>query len=86
MPVSSSTSSISQFWSINHTSIWQNSEWNFLEKYIFLDKISKDWPKDLLAINLYKTLESRLQSFLKILQWTNVTLVISEWSTFSFFI
>ena len=55
-------------------------------KIYFLDKISKDWPKDLLAINLYKTLESRLQSFLKILQWTNVTLVISEWSTFSFFI
>ena len=45
----------------------------------FFGEISNNWPKDLLRINVYKTVEW----LLKILQGTNTTSAISKWSTYS---
>ena len=51
MFILSSVSSSFEFWSVNHTSVYENSElkvfgWN------------NNWPNDLLVKNVYKTLES----------------------------
>ena len=47
-----------QFWSVNYTSIYENSELNVLKNITYLGEISSNWPNDLLGINVYKTLES----------------------------
>ena len=54
----SSISSGLEFWSINHTSMYENS-WSKVFKNIkFLGRICNNWPNDLLGTNVYKTLES----------------------------
>ena len=53
----SSINSGLEFWSVNHTSIYENSELNVLENIKCLGEISSIWPKDLLGINAYKTPE-----------------------------
>ena len=58
MFILSSVSSGLEFWSLNHTSIYENSELNVFENIKCLGKISSNWPNDLLGINVYKTLES----------------------------
>ena len=55
--VLSSISSGLEFWSVNQTSIYENSELKVLKIYIF-GEISSNWPNDLLGANVYKTLES----------------------------
>ena len=47
-----------EFWSVNHTSIYQNSELKFLKNINIFGEISNNWPNDLLGTNAYKTLES----------------------------
>ena len=49
-----SISSGLEFWSVNHTSIYENSESKVFKNIRFLGKISSDWPNDLLGINVYK--------------------------------
>ena len=44
-------------WSVNHTSIYQNSESNVFKNIKFSGEISNNWPIDLLGTNEYKTLE-----------------------------
>ena len=74
----SSISSGLEIWSVNHTSIYENSEWNVFKNIKFLSEITNNWPNDLSAANVFKTLK-----LLTTLQWTHTTLVISKWGTFS---
>ena len=46
-----------EFWSVNHTSIEENSESNISKNINSLGKISNNWPNGLLGTNVYKTLE-----------------------------
>ena len=52
-----SISSSLEFWSGNHTSIYENSELNVFRNIKFLGEISSNWPNNL-GINVYKTLDS----------------------------
>ena len=45
-------------WSVNHTSMHENSELKIFKNIKFLNEISNNWPNDLLETNVYKTLES----------------------------
>ena len=47
MFVLSTTSSGLEFWSMNHTSIYEHSESNVLKIIKFLGEISNSWPNDL---------------------------------------
>ena len=57
MFVISSISRGLEFRSVNHTSIYGNSESNVFKNIKLLGEISNNWPKDLLGKNVYKTLE-----------------------------
>ena len=46
------------FWSVNHTSIYENSKLNVFNGMKFVDAISNELPNALLGTNVYKTLES----------------------------
>ena len=48
-----------EFWCINHSSIYENSELKVQKNINFLGKISNHWPNDLLKANVHKTLEFR---------------------------
>ena len=54
MFILSSISSDSEFWSVNHTLVYENSD---SKVFKFLGEISNNWPNDLLGTNVYKTLE-----------------------------
>ena len=58
MFILSSISSGLEFWSVNHTSIYENSESKAFKNIKFLDEMSNNWPNDLFGTNVYKTLES----------------------------
>ena len=58
MFILSSTSSSLEFWLVNHTSIYENSELNVYKNIKFLGEISSNWPNYLLETHVYKTLES----------------------------
>ena len=58
MFASSSVSRGSEFWSVNHTSIYENSESKVFRSINFLCEISNNWPNDLLRTNVNKTVES----------------------------
>ena len=47
-----------ELWSVNHTSIYENSELKAFKNIKSFIEISVNWPNDLLEINGYKTLES----------------------------
>ena len=49
----SSISSSLEFWSVNHTSMYENSELKISKNIQFLGEISNDWPNDLLGTNVY---------------------------------
>ena len=57
MLILSSISSGLEFWSVNHTSIYENSESKVFKGIKLLGEIY-NWPNDLLGTNVYKTLES----------------------------
>ena len=75
MFILSSISSDLEFWSVNHTSIYENSELKVFKNIKFLGEISNHWPNNLLGTNVYKALESCWKSLLTILQCANTTLV-----------
>ena len=52
----SSISSGLEGWSVNHTSICENSELNVFKNMTFSGEIFNNWPNDLLRTNVYKTL------------------------------
>ena len=54
----SSLSSSLDFWPVNHTSIYENSELKDFKNINFFWEISSNWPNDLLGTNVYKTLET----------------------------
>ena len=83
MFILSSVSRDLEFWSVNHNSIYENSELKVFKNINFFDEIPSNWPNDLLGTNVYKTLESCWQLLLTVLQCTNTTSVISKWGTFS---
>ena len=56
MFILSSITSGLEFWSVNYTSIYENSESKVFKNITFLGEISNNWPNDLLGINVYKTL------------------------------
>ena len=57
MFILSSISKGLEIWSVNHTSIYKNSESNVFKTIKFSSKISNNWPNDLLGTCVYKTLE-----------------------------
>ena len=58
MFILSSISSSLEFWSVNHTSINENSTLNVFKNITFLGEISGNWLNNLLIINVFKALES----------------------------
>ena len=46
-----------EFWSVDHTSIYKNSESIVVKNIKFSGEISNNWPNDLLGTNVYKNLE-----------------------------
>ena len=48
-----------EFWLVNHTSVYKNSESKDFKNIKCLDVIYNNWPNDLFGSNVYKTLESR---------------------------
>ena len=58
MFILSSISSSLEFWSINHTSLYKNSESKDFKNIKLLGEISNNWPNDVLRTNVYKALES----------------------------
>ena len=51
MFILSSISSSLEFWSVNHTSIYENSESNVFKNINVLGKISNNWLNDLMYTN-----------------------------------
>ena len=83
MFILSSISCSIEFWSVNFTSIYENSELKVFKVITFLGEICNNWSNDLFGTNVCRSLESCWWSLLKILQWTNTILVISKWDIFS---
>ena len=54
----SSISSGLDFWLVNHTSIYRNSELKVFKDIKCFDEISNNWPNDLLGADVCKALES----------------------------
>ena len=79
MFILSSISSGLECWSVNHTSISENSDWKSLRE------ISNNWPNNLLGINVCKTLEFCCELLLSILQWASTTLLIQSEEHFHHF-
>ena len=52
MFVLSSISRGLEFWSVNHTSIYENSELKAFKNIKFLGEISNNWRNDLLGTNI----------------------------------
>ena len=59
MLILSSISRGLEFWSVIHTSVYENSELHVFKTIKFLGKISNNWPNDLLQTNVYKSLKFR---------------------------
>ena len=47
-----------EFWSVNHSSIYEISELNVFINIKFLGEISNNWSYDLLGTSVYNALES----------------------------
>ena len=58
MLILSSISSELEFWSVNHTSIFEISELKVSKNKNGLGEISSNWPNYLLGTNVYTALES----------------------------
>ena len=57
MFILSSTSRDLEFWSVNHTSVYENSELKVLRNTKRFGEISSNWTHSLLRTNVYKTYE-----------------------------
>ena len=73
-------------WSVDQTSIYENSGFKVFENNNFLGEILNNWPNGLLETNLFKTLDFCLWLLLTILHWTKTTSVIFKWRIFSPFL
>ena len=58
MFILSSISMSLEFWSVNHTSVYENSEFKFFKIVKYLGEISNNWLNGLLGTNVYKTFGS----------------------------
>ena len=58
MFILSSISSTLELWSVNHTSIHENSESNIFKNIKVSGEILNNWPNNLLGAKVHKTLES----------------------------
>ena len=58
MFILSSISSGVEFSTVNHTSIYENSELKGFKNINIFGETSSNWPNELLWTNVYKTLES----------------------------
>ena len=47
-----------EFWSVNHTSIYENFKLKVFKNIKFFGEISSNWSNDLLEANVYTTLKS----------------------------
>ena len=54
MFILSSISGALEFWSVNDTSIYENSELKVFKNIKFFGEISSNWPNDLLGTKVYK--------------------------------
>ena len=63
MLISSSISRVLEFWSVIHTSVYENSDSKVFKNMKFSDEISINWPNNLLGLNVYKTLEFCCSSY-----------------------
>ena len=54
----SSISSGFEFWSVNNTWIYENSQLKVFKNTKFFDEVSGNWQNNLLGTNAYKALES----------------------------
>ena len=54
----SSVSGGLEFWSVKHTSIYENPELKVLKNVTLFGEICNNWPTDLLGTNAYNFLES----------------------------
>ena len=61
----SSIYAVLEFWSVNHTSIYENFGSDVFKNVKFLSEISNNWPKDLLRTKLY----TRLVNFVDNYYW-----------------
>ena len=57
MLILSSISRGLEVWSVNHTSVYENSGLKVFKIIKFLDEISNNWPSNILGTYLYKTFE-----------------------------
>ena len=57
MFILSSVSSGLEFWSVNSTSLYENSELKVFKNIKCFGEIYSNWPNYLLGTNVYKTLE-----------------------------
>ena len=57
MFILSSISKGLEIWSVNLTSMYENSESKVFKNIKFSSEISNSWPNDLLQTNVYKTVE-----------------------------
>ena len=55
-----------EFWCINRSSKYENSELKVQKNINFLGRISNNWASDLLKTNVHKTLEFRWYLLLRI--------------------
>ena len=46
-----------EFWSVNHTSLYEQSELKYFKIIKFVGDISTHWPRDLWGTNVYKAIE-----------------------------
>ena len=53
MIILSSTSRGLEFWSVNHTSIYENLKLNLFKNIKFLGEISSNWPNNLLGMHVF---------------------------------
>ena len=72
-----------EFWSVNGTSIYENSKLKVFKDIIFLGEMCNNSPIHLSGTNVYNTLEFCWQLLLTKLQSTNTTSVISKLVTYS---
>ena len=57
MFILSSVSNSLEFWSVSHTSIYENCEIKVFKNIKYLEEISNNWLNDLFVTNVYKTLD-----------------------------
>ena len=58
MFILSTTSKVLEFWSVNHTSVYEHFELNIFKNVKFSGEIPSNWPNELPGRSVYRTLDS----------------------------